>query len=399
MIDGNEERQSRFAEILRSDDLGLLDVPGRKQEHNEEDKRLIESFQEITQFFEENNRLPSLEGDIIEYSLACRFDNIKSDVQKVGKLQNFDLYNLLRGEVVTPPSLDELIADDPLGLLASNDEADSILNLVHIKPSNRVRPEYIARRRVCKDFDAYEDAFQKIHKELEDGRRRLVEFRQEDLVEGRFFVLRGVVFLLETDDSEYQEFTYQERSYRRKEGRTRCIFDNGTESVMLFRSLVKAMGEDGYSISADEIKISEVPPIELDDVQNGFIYVLRSLSREAEVRQKRHLYKIGYCSGSISNRLKNAANEPTYLMSDVEVVLAVRCYNLNVSYLEASIHDFFNGCNLHIKVTDNQGIAHFPREWFDVPLSIVEDAISLIVNREIEQYCYDASLKLIIKKA
>lgn len=79
------------------------------------------------------------------------------------------------------------------------------------------------------------------------------------------------------------------------------------------------------------------------------------------------------------------------------MVLTARCYNLDVPYLEANIHRFFAGCNIQLEIRDDQGIMHYPREWFTVSLSIVEDAIQLIVKRDIEHYRYDASLKMIIK--
>jgi hypothetical protein len=290
------------------------------------------------------------------------------------------------------------LAEDPLGLLSSDEESDNIFKLLYVKPTARLRPDYIARRKICKDFDMYKDAFKSIHAELECGRRKLVVFNgQEDLIEGRYFVLRGVVFYLDVDAANLTEKTYQGQVYRRKDGRTRCIFDNGTESTMLFRSLSNAMRVDGFGISDLQTNDDGTPKIETDDVQNGYIYVLRSLSRNPKIRQMNDLYKIGYCSGDVTNRIKNTVKEPTYLMSDVEVVLAARCYNLDVPYLETNIHRFFNECNVSFNIKDDQGNMHNPREWFVVPISIVEDAIQLIVQKEIEHYRYDAALKMIIK--
>jgi hypothetical protein len=395
----DKTRKSKFNEIFDSDSLGLLEVQETpKQARRDEDWRLIEQFHEITQFYEDNQRLPNADGeDINEFTLASRLSGIKSDPKKVKILQQYDLYNLLKCEETKSVSLEELLTEDPLGLLSSDEEGDSIFNMSHVKPTDRLRPDYIARRKVCKDFDMYEDAFKKIHDDLESGRRKLVEFKEDDLVEGRFFVLRGVVVFLEVNSSTYRDFNYQDRVYRRKDGRTRCIFDNGTESTMLFRSLVKAMRIDGFSISDIQTNDDGTPKIEPDDVQNGYIYVLRSLSRTAKIRQMRHLYKIGYCSGDVTNRIKNTVNEPTYLMSDVEVVLTARCYNLDVSCLESNIHRFFGGCNILFEIRDDQGALHYPREWFVVPLSVIEDAIRLIIKKEIEHYRYDPSLKMIIK--
>jgi len=316
----------------------------------------------------------------------------------VKALLEFDTYNLLRVEETPSVSLEELLADDPLGLLSSDEESDSIFKLSHVKPSDRLRPDYIARRKICKDFDMYEVAFNRIHDDLASGQRKLVEFKgKDDLTEGRYFVLRGVAFYLEKDEADLTEKTYQGQVYRRKDGRTRCIFDNGTESTMLFRSLTNAMRIDGFGISDLQQNEDGMPKIEPNDIQNGYIYVLRSLSRNSKIRQMRNLYKIGYCSGDITNRIKNAINQPTYLMSDVDVVLAARCYNLDVPYLESNIHRFFNECNVALEIKDEHGNRHYPREWFTVPISIVEDAIQLIVKKEIEHYRYDPVLKMIIK--
>lgn len=396
----DETRKSKLQVIFDSDPLGLLEVKGTpKQERRDEDWRLRDQFAAITQFYEDNHRLPNTDGgDINEYTLAARLDGIRRDPKKVRALLDLDTYNLLRAEETPSISLEQLLTEDPLGLLDSDEESDSIFKMSHVKPTDRLRPDYIARRKVCKDFDMYEDAFKRIHADLESGRRKLVMFNGlEDLVEGHYFVLRGVVFYLEVDAASLTEKTYQGQVYRRKDGRTRCIFDNGTESTMLFRSLTNAMRIDGFCISDIQVNDDGAPKIEPDDVQNGYIYVLRSLSRNPKIRQMRNLYKIGYCSGDVTTRIQNATKEPTYLMSDVEVILTARCYNLDVPYLEANIHRFFSGTNLQLEIRDSQGVLHYPREWFIVPLSVVEEAIQLIVKKEIEHYKYDPKMKMIIK--
>jgi hypothetical protein len=110
------------------------------------------------------------------------------------------------------------------------------------------------------------------------------------------------------------------------------------------------------------------------------------------------LYKIGYCSGDITERIKNAVNEPTYLMSDVRVELAVRCYNLNVANLENTIHSFFNKVNVEFEVYDKDGNKHYPREWFIAPLSVIQEVIQLIVDDKISQYEYNADLQVLVRK-
>ena len=392
-------KKDKLSEIFESDLLGLLAVDEPKATPvSPQDSRLIDSFQEISDFYETNQRCPELGDDIGEYRLASRLAAIKKDPKKVKTLLPYDYYNLLESEETKSISVEELISDDPLGLLDGDDEADSIYTLSHVKPSERLRPDYIAHRKVCKDFDLYEEAFQRIHDDLEHGRRRLVEFKEGDLHEGCYYVLRGVVLYLEQNLAVKQKIEYKSGAKVRREGRTRCIFDNGTESSMLYRSLGKALKLDGFCIS-DLIEQSESSvSIDSTDVQNGYIYVLRSLSRAPQIRSIRNLYKIGYCSGDVTTRIKNAVHEPTYLMNDVEVVLTVRCYNLDVTYLEASIHSFFSNVNVYFEVRDDEGIMHYPKEWFTIPLNIIEEAIPLIVDKKIDSYRYDKNLQMIIQK-
>lgn len=392
-------KKDKLSEIFESDLLGLLAVDEPKATPvSTQDSRLIDSFQEISDFYETNQRCPELGDDIGEYRLASRLAAIKKDPKKVKTLLPYDYYNLLESEETKSVSVEELISDDPLGLLDGDDEADSIYTLSHVKPSERLRPDYIAHRKVCKDFDLYEEAFQRIHDDLEHGRRRLVEFKEGDLHEGCYYVLRGVVLYLEQNLAVKQKIEYKSGAKVRREGRTRCIFDNGTESSMLYRSLGKALKLDGFCISDLIEKNESSVSIDSTDVQNGYIYVLRSLSRAPQIRSIRNLYKIGYCSGDVTMRIKNAVHEPTYLMNDVEVVLTVRCYNLDVPYLEASIHSFFSNVNVYFEVRDDEGIMHYPKEWFTVPLNIIEEAIPLIVDKKIDSYRYDKNLQMIIQK-
>mgnify|MGYP002554860943 FL=1 len=392
-------KKDKLSEIFESDLLGLLAVDEPKATPvSPQDSRLIDSFQEISDFYETNQRCPELGDDIGEYRLASRLAAIKKDPKKVKTLLPYDYYNLLESEETKSVSVEELISDDPLGLLDGDDEADSIYMLSHVKPSERLRPDYIAHRKVCKDFDLYEEAFQRIHDDLEHGRRRLVEFKEGDLHEGCYYVLRGVVLYLEQNLAVKQKIEYKSGAKVRREGRTRCIFDNGTESSMLYRSLGKALKLDGFCISDLIEKNESSVSIDSTDVQNGYIYVLRSLSRAPQIRSIRNLYKIGYCSGDVTTRIKNAVHEPTYLMNDVEVVLTVRCYNLDVPYLEASIHSFFSNVNVYFEVRDDEGIMHYPKEWFTVPLNIIEEAIPLIVDKKIDSYRYDKNLQMIIQK-
>ena len=214
-------KKDKLSEIYESDLLGLLAVDETKTVPvSSQDSRLIDSFQEISDFYETNQRCPEFGDDIGEYRLASRLAAIKKDTKKVKTLLPYDYYNLLASEETKSVSVEELIRDDPLGLLDGDDEADSIYTLSHVKPSERLRPDYIAHRKVCKDFDLYEEAFQRIHNDLENGRRRLVEFKEGDLHEGCYYVLRGVVLYLEQNLAVKKKSSIKAvQKYAEKEGR------------------------------------------------------------------------------------------------------------------------------------------------------------------------------------
>lgn len=391
--------RNKFDEIFLDDPLGLLNVTSSESatERTPSEKRLIESFEEINAFYEREKREPSFSGEIDEYMLASRLQGIRLDPKKVHSLLQFDFYDLLKCGESKSVTVEDILGDDPLDLLGCGDGEDSIFTLKYVKKSDRLRPDFISRRNVCKDFSDYEGLFQIIHDELKAGKRHLTEFHEPDLKVGRFYVLRGVLLFLEKSDDEEIEFQYESGTRIRNDGRTRCIFDNGTESDMLFRSLAKALIKDGFGVSdvvSDDQGVQQ--SVDENDIQNGFIYVLSSLSADPRIQKMENLYKVGYCSGDITDRIKNAKNEPTYLMSDVKIELAVRCYNMNVPNLESAIHAFFSKVNVAFEVYDSNGEKHYPREWFVAPLSVIQEVIKLILEKKSYLYRYDSVAEQLI---
>lgn len=393
----NESNRDKLNEILRSDPFNLLDMGSSAQSKSKtEEQRLVESFAEVSSFFEEHDREPDSERDLGEHILKSRLDAMRSDPKKVKALLPYDFYGLLHSESAKAISLEDILQDDPLDLLGTEGSDETVFVLDHVSRSDRIRPEHISRRHKCKDFAQYEEVFERIHRELREGRRKLVECKAMDVVEGKLFVLRGVLLYLEKDSSTWQEKQYSTGNYNRLDGRTRCIFDNGTESSILLRSLNKALHIDGFGISEVLGSEEDRTAIEDSDVQNGFIYVVRSLSHTPEIAGTSNLHKIGFSSSDVTYRIRNAVNEPTYLMSDVEVILTVRCFNMNVRYLETSVHEFFSDVTVSFEVTDKEGGIHCPHEWCVAPLPIIEEAIRLIVEGRVGKYKYEPSLKTII---
>jgi len=393
--------KSKLDEIFASDGFNLLDQPEIERKSNIESNIAARRFDEIVSFYEANDRVPSKDGGIIEKKLAFRLEAMRKDEALVQSLSEYDTYGILMGDEhskVVPKSMDAVFNDDSFGLLQESDETKEIYELKHVKATERIDPDYVAQRSRCTEFDEkYRDAFEQVITDLNKRSRDLIEFRPEDLEVGRYYVLKGMILYLAEDTSKFKEYDFSTGNKTRRDGRTRCIFANGTESPLLYRSLVKALQKDGFTISDVRDKTISKDEITEDDRLNGYIYVLTSQSTKPEIKEMKNLYKIGFCSGDVHDRVKNAVNEPTYLMSGVNIVLTARCYNMNVRHLENSIHKFFGRSNANFTVVDRTGVSHHPREWFIAPLDVIERAILLIKQDKMDQYRYDPDLNAIVE--
>ena len=160
---------------------------------------------------------------------------------------------------------------------------------------------------------------------------------------------------------------------------------------MLLRSLAAELYKDGRRVSAHEDHLLDgLQGITEEDQETGYIYVLRSLSKNPDIAAIQHLYKIGFSKQPIESRLKHAETEPTFLMAPVKLIESFQCYNLNPQKLELLLHTFFGESCLNIDIYDADGKRYVPREWFVAPLEVIEQAIQLLINGEIIHYKYDA---------
>ena len=103
------------------------------------------------------------------------------------------------------------------------------------KKKEKAEADFVAQRTKCEDFDLYEEGFLKVHKELKEGARSLIKFQESHYKEGTYFIVGGVLMLL---DKIYES---KKDQHHKLDGRTHCVFENGTESNMLLRSLGKAL--------------------------------------------------------------------------------------------------------------------------------------------------------------
>lgn len=384
--------------IFNSDEFNLLKVELTENlKTKEEHQRLIDSFKEISDFYEKNDRLPRAE-EIKEFKLLSRLESIKKSPSKVKMLLEFDFYNLLDTTNTKSVGPLEIIQNDPLNILDDSEEDLSVYEMKNVPTSHRIRPEFMSRRNVCQNFSDYEDIFNLIHSDLEKRKRRLIKFDLETIREGNFYVLNGVLLLLEKLSNKKKQHKYETGDRERIDGRTKCVFDNGTESNMLYRSLIKALQLDGFGVS-EPIHNYKEKEIEESDQEHGFIYIAKSKSKQhPQIISNPNIHKIGYTGADVSKRVSNARNEPTYLMADVQIISTFRCYNLNERTLEDKVQAFFDDVRLDINIVDLDGNQHKPREWFEVSIDVIEDAINLIVNDDIENYYYDVTEEQIIMK-
>jgi hypothetical protein len=402
-------------DIFNDDPLGLLNVKPKHSYSRTADERLLTSFQEINTFFTVNGKEPEANpSNISEFQLYSRLKNLKQDETKIDLLKEHDIHNLLpfsASNQVSEPvakyekpkeinSIDDLLNDDFLNVLS--DDAEGLFDFKHTpKDYERANADFVARRKPCKDFDKYESLFKAVQKDLAAGKRKLVDFRQQNLQEGTFYIHNGVLFLLESINISHKEHYREDGTRVREDGRTKCIFENGTQSNMFKRSVEKILYVNGRAVTENMDTINEdfienFSNITAEDEAAGYIYVLKSKSKDQQIASIPHLYKIGYSKMEVAERIKNAEKEPTYLMAAVSIEGAWKCFNMNPQKLEQLLHNFFGNSCLELDVFDKKGKRHTPREWFIAPIAIIEQAIELIINGKIINYKFDAKNVAII---
>ncbi len=404
MINFEKELQA----ILDDDPLGILNVQAKPSSVISPENRLKASFEAINQFIDDEGHEPEKSRDINERKLFSRLQSFKESPEKAALLLELDRHNLLEGveapEPIVIKSIDDVLDADPLGLLGDINNADEvdIFDLKNLPSKSRVLTDFMAKRKPCEDFDKYEQQFITVQKEIKEGTRKLTHFtdKGDAIVEDNYYILGGILLYLEGIYFDSEEKTVNGKRHR-KDGRTRCIFENGTESNMLYRSLAKALYHGGKIVSQTEEQINSALQKNLgitkeEDELAGYIYILKSLSENVEIQSFQHLYKIGFSTTAVENRIANAENEPTYLMSAVKTMAVFDAYNMTTQKFEKLIHRFFVEVCVDLKVADNKGKMHQPREWFIVPYDVIVQAINLIANEQIVHYRYDVQLKKIV---
>ena len=404
-------------DIFNNDPFGLLNFKPKNSNTRTADERLLASFQEINDFVDNNGKEPKPNpSNISEFQLYSRLKNLREDEAKIKMLKEHDIHNLLpaiESNQVNEPqehykkpkeinSIDDILDDDSLDILG--DDSEGLFDFKHTPQEyERAKADFVARRKPCKDFDKYEHIFKEIQKDLVNGKRKLIEFKEDNLREGNFYVHSGVLMLLENVNISQSEQSFASGARVRKDGRTRCVFENGTESNMLYRSLAKILYINGQVVTQNIDKVNEdflekFSNITNEDKEAGYIYVLKSKSKDERITSIKNLFKIGYSKTDVQERIKNAEKEPTYLMAPVGIQGEWKCFNMNPQKLEQLLHNFFGNSCLEFDIFDEKGKRHTPREWFIAPIEVIEQAIELIINGKIVNYKFDADNMTIVNK-
>tara|TARA_R110002051_G_scaffold285475_1_gene347728 strand:+ start:32 stop:1222 length:1191 start_codon:yes stop_codon:yes gene_type:complete len=364
------------------------------------EERIIAGFEEIQRFAEEHGSAPQHgeERDIFERLYAVRLDRIR-ELQECRELvEPLDETGLLTGAAKAPlADAGELDDDALLAELGIEVEAPPITELKHVRSTaEKKAAEEVASRDKCEDFETFKPLFEQVQKELDSGLRDTRPFEMKAEIEkGRFFIVGGQKAYV----ADKGETTITDQG--RTDARLRVIFDNGTESNMLMRSLQRALNKDD---AGRRITEPTAGPLFSDqtidgDEASGTIYVLRSKADHPLVAENRELvHKIGVTNMSVEKRIAGAHLQPTFLMANVEIVATYELYNINRTKLENLIHRIFEPARLEIEIMDRFGRPVVPREWFLVPLFVIKEAIERIKDGTISGYRYDPDSAALLRR-
>lgn len=378
------------------DELAEFAQPAKPIGRSPREERIIAAFEEVQRFVEQHGHAPrhGEDLDIFERLYAVRLDRLRALEDCRALLTPLDHQGLLdAGDPAAASSADDLDLDDLAAELEGAAGENSITQLRHVRTSadKRVADE-IAERDKCEDFGRFEPLFAAAQRDLDAGIRTTRPFVRDagllkaDIAQGQFFILGGQIAYV-ADVGE---------TFRAPNGETdarlRVIYSNGTQSNLLRRSLQRALYKDeaGRRITEPAAGPLFAEDSGDDDQATGTIYVLRSKSDHPLVVANREvLHKIGVTGGDVSRRIGAAKLDPTFLMADVEIVATYNLFNVNRARLENLIHRIFDPARLDIEVKDRFGNPVIPREWFLVPLFVIDDAVAKIRDGTITDFVYD----------
>lgn len=375
--------------------LGVEVVPLKASSRTPREERIIAGFEDILRFQQTYGR-PPMHGenrDIFERLYAVRLDQLRKMPEARELLSEMDKFGLLSGAVaqIDVNGLDEDALLAELGIDNEFVGLGDITVLRHVRPYAEIKAaEEIANRTPCADFDRFEPLFEEARTGLKAGAWMTKPFVKNASIRlADFFIIGGQIAYV----AEMYEGSKTKDG--RENPRLRVIFDNGTESNLLLRSLSRSLYPDGNMPVGRRLILKDNGPLfgttaEHDDIETGTIYVLRSLSSHPFIAEHRELiHKIGVTGGSVETRIAGAERDATYLLAGVEIVATYKLHNLNRIRLENIFHHLFGTVQLDLTIEDRFGHPVKPREWFLVPLHVIDEAVKRIQDGSITEVVYD----------
>ena len=268
-------------------ELGVELEAEKKGGRTPREERIIAGFEDIQRFVDVHGRAPrhGEDQDIFERLYAVRLDRIRELEECRALVASIDRQGLLD----KPPTAGEHLGDDlddeallaELGVEPA--ASDDISVLKHVRSREQIKAaEEIANRTRCVDFDSFKPLFAQVQKDLDAGARRTRPFElKSEIEQGRFFIVGGQKAYV----AEKGEVFTNDQG--RLDARLRVIFDNGTESRMLMRSLQRALHKDetGRRITDPSAGPLFGDDEGEDDAESGTIYILRSKSDHPTARR------------------------------------------------------------------------------------------------------------------
>ena len=379
----------------------LLIKPKKKQVTYDPE---VEKFKEIENWVKKHNgKEPEKTTDLSrlgERKLASRLKGIREDPERIDLLKPYDKLGLLKQEdqnvslkekvskeKMSFNSLDDILNDNSILFDNSGSTLNSKLfdtgSLNKYKKLQENKPENKSKRKAMEGFSKYKPLFEEVQKDLTSGRRHLARYENNKLQLHHFYVLNGQLLYIESIGSEFKNKT---RSEADTDARLHVIYENGTENYPLRNGLIASLygsrkrGVYGKAVTEPDDKFE----FSADDQVTGYVYVLKSLSNNADVKriQEDHpLYKVGFTSGTVERRIANAENESTYLYGPVKVVAEYQVINLNPEALETALHHALTQYRLDVDIRAGNGKIIHPREWFIVDLNTINNLVSQIISK------------------
>ncbi len=316
-----------------------------------------------------------------------------SDDQAKGGGQSVSCDAIKKTESVT--SLDDIFSSDEF---ASFDLGESdLFEATHVKFSSfRESPEEVARRKASEDFYKFEGIFKEIHDGLQSQVIKTIRYSQASQIrEGDAFILKGVICFIDHIGE------YRTNTDGRYDPRLRVIFENGTESNLLLRSLSKRLYEDetGRRIIRDADSVVEAfNNVTHKDKRAGQIYFVTTRSDNVNLKAIPNLIKIGYTELTVEERTKNAERDTAFLEAPIKILASMECYNMNPNKFETLIHGFLHAQRLKMTLVGKDGKTYHPKEWFSVSLDTARDVVKRIIDGSIVDYRMDNTMGRLVKK-